>query len=206
VAEKSEVTKSDASTASGTLKKTKVGNVTLEVTNRQLRPRLSDRDRRFWILASRCFPGWQDILVVVSAATVLRWYHRGWRAYWRWRSRRGPKAGRHPIAQAYGQDIGLSPTHSCRLLMVIAQEPTQPLATLHVPRAMAHDNPRKQQDVASALMISLGMVVLNIFAQRSPQGALAGRRFDLRPCARDWLTPRRYDHSPKRNSLWPCAQ
>jgi hypothetical protein len=59
--------------------------------------------------------------------------------------------------------------------MVIAQEPTQPLATLHVPRAMAHDKPRKQQDVASALMISLGMVVLNIFAQCSPQGALAAK-------------------------------
>ena len=38
-------------------------------------------------------------LVVVSAATVLRWHHRGWRAYWRWWSRRGAKAGRHPIAQ-----------------------------------------------------------------------------------------------------------
>jgi hypothetical protein len=38
---------------------------------------------------------------------------------------------------------------------------------------MAHDKPRKQQDVASALMISLGMVLLNIFAQYTPQGALA---------------------------------
>jgi hypothetical protein len=69
--------------------------------------------------------------------------------------------------------IGLSPTHSCRLLMVMAQEPTQPLATLYAPGAMPHGKPRKQQDVASALMISLGMVVLNIFAQCSPQGALA---------------------------------
>jgi hypothetical protein len=71
----------------------------LVLRRRQLRPRLSDRDRRFWILASRWFPGWQDILVVVSAATVLRWHRRGWRAYWRWRSRRGAKAGRHAIAQ-----------------------------------------------------------------------------------------------------------
>jgi hypothetical protein len=71
----------------------------LVLRRRQLRPRLSDEDRRFWILASRWFPGWQDILVVVSVATVLRWHHRGWRTYWRWRSRRGAKAGRHPIAQ-----------------------------------------------------------------------------------------------------------
>jgi putative transposase len=71
----------------------------LVLRRRQLRPRLSDRDRRFWILASRWFPGWQDIIVVVSAATVLRWHHRGWRAYWRWGSRRGAKAGRHPVTQ-----------------------------------------------------------------------------------------------------------
>jgi hypothetical protein len=52
----------------------------------------------FLDLASRWLPGWQDILVVVSAGTVLRWHHRGWRAYWRWRSRHGARAGRHPIA------------------------------------------------------------------------------------------------------------
>jgi hypothetical protein len=44
---------------------------------------------------------------------------------------------------------------------------------------MAHDKPRKQQDVASALMISLGMVVLNIFAQCSLQGALAEQNEEL---------------------------
>ena len=71
----------------------------LVLRRRQVRLRLSDGDRRFWILASRWFPGWQNILVVVGAATVPRWHHRGWRAYWRWRSRRGAKAGRHPIAQ-----------------------------------------------------------------------------------------------------------
>ena len=37
----------------------------LVLRRRQFRLRLSDRDRRFWILASRWFPGWQDILVVV---------------------------------------------------------------------------------------------------------------------------------------------
>jgi putative transposase len=68
----------------------------LVLRRRQLRPRLSDR--RFWILASRWFPSWRDILVV-SAATVLRWHRRGWKAYWRRRSRRGREAGRRPIAQ-----------------------------------------------------------------------------------------------------------
>ena len=70
----------------------------LVLRRRQLRPRLSDSDRRFWILASRWFPSWRDILVV-NAATVLRWHRRGWKAYWRRRSRRGKEPGRRPIAQ-----------------------------------------------------------------------------------------------------------
>ena len=72
----------------------------LVLRRRQLRPRLSDSDRRFWILASRWFPSWRDILVV-NAATVLRWHRRGWKAYWRRRSRRGREAGRRPIARRY---------------------------------------------------------------------------------------------------------
>jgi hypothetical protein len=48
----------------------------LVLNRRQFRPRLSDRDRRFRILASRRFPGF-------VAATVLRRHRRGWRAYWR---------------------------------------------------------------------------------------------------------------------------
>ena len=48
---------------------------------------------------SRWFPGWRDILLVVTAATVLRWQRRGWKAYWRRRCRRGGHAGRRPIAQ-----------------------------------------------------------------------------------------------------------
>jgi hypothetical protein len=71
----------------------------LVLRRQQLRPRLSDSDRRFWILASRWFPGWRNILVVVSAATVLRRHRRGWKAYWRRRSRRGREAGRRPIAR-----------------------------------------------------------------------------------------------------------
>jgi len=42
-------------------------------------------------LAIRWFPSWRDILVV-NAATVARWHRRGWKAYWRRRSRRGREA------------------------------------------------------------------------------------------------------------------
>jgi hypothetical protein len=64
------------------------------------------------------------------------------------------------------------PTRSCCLLMVIAQEPTEPFATLYRFLARNYRIPRKQQDVAFALMIALSMEMLDIFAQRSPQGVL----------------------------------
>ena len=56
--------------------------------------------------------------------------------------------------------------------MVIAQEATQSLATLNEPRAAAVRITREQQDIALPLMIPLSMVMLDIFAQRPPQGAL----------------------------------
>jgi hypothetical protein len=65
---------------------------------RQPRPRLLGADRRFWILARRWFSGWRDVLLIVQPETVLRWHRRGWRAYWRWRSRRQETGGRHAIS------------------------------------------------------------------------------------------------------------
>ena len=52
--------------------------------------------------------------------------------------------------------------------MVIAQEPSQPLAALNRPRAANVRIPRKQQDVALPLMIPLNMIMLDIFTQRPP--------------------------------------
>lgn len=61
------------------------------------RPPLRDWDRRFWILMARWFAKWRESLVIVQPETVLRWHARGWRAYWRWKSRT-QRAGRKPIA------------------------------------------------------------------------------------------------------------
>src|SRR5450756_1450973 len=71
------------------------------------------------------------------------------------------------------------PANSRSLLMVITQETTQPLATLHRLLTMRLRDPTEQQDVGLPLMIPLGMVMRNIFAQRPPQGALA-KENDLR--------------------------
>ena len=57
--------------------------------------------------------------------------------------------------------------------MVITQEPTQSLAALHGPGAADACIAGEQQDVVLPLMIALSMVMLDVFAQCAPQGALA---------------------------------
>ena len=63
---------------------------------RQARPQLRDADRRFWILACQWYSEWSRSLIVVKPDTVVSWHREGWKAYWRWRSRRpsGGDAGR----------------------------------------------------------------------------------------------------------------
>jgi putative transposase len=69
----------------------------LILQRRHPRPRLTDADRRFWILASRRFWGWRRTLLVVKPDTVIGWHRKGRRAYWRWRSRTPANSGRRPI-------------------------------------------------------------------------------------------------------------
>jgi hypothetical protein len=57
--------------------------------------------------------------------------------------------------------------------MVITQEPTQSLTALHVPGAADACIAGEQQDIVLPLMIALSMVMLDVFAQGEPQGALA---------------------------------
>ena len=52
------------------------------------RPQLTDSDRLFWVVLSRLWPGWTDVLHIVQPATVIRWHRQGFRHYWRWKSRR----------------------------------------------------------------------------------------------------------------------
>ncbi len=63
----------------------------------QIKPRLHDGDRRFWVLACRWFSGWRRSLIIVKPDTVISWHRKGWKAYWRWRSRRPPRTGHRKI-------------------------------------------------------------------------------------------------------------
>ena len=60
------------------------------------RPKLRPRDRVFWVVLSRLWPNWRSALAIVQPETVIKWHRKGFKLYWRWRSRPG-KPGRPPI-------------------------------------------------------------------------------------------------------------
>jgi putative transposase len=60
----------------------------LDVLQRNARrPRLTNRDRVLWITLSRLWADWRKPLTFVQPQTVIRWHRRGFRLYWRWKSR-----------------------------------------------------------------------------------------------------------------------
>ncbi len=59
------------------------------------RPKLRTRDRIFLVWLSKLWPNWRVALLIVQPETVVRWHRRGFRLYWRWKSRKKP--GRLPV-------------------------------------------------------------------------------------------------------------
>jgi putative transposase len=60
----------------------------LAVFNRTVkRPQLRRRDRFFWVLFSRFWEDWREVLIIIKPATVVRWHRQGCRLSWRWRSK-----------------------------------------------------------------------------------------------------------------------
>jgi transposase InsO family protein len=51
------------------------------------RPRIRMADRAFWLVLSRLWSRWADVLVIVKPDTVVRWHRAGFRIFWRWKSR-----------------------------------------------------------------------------------------------------------------------
>ena len=51
------------------------------------KPRRKNRDRLFWVILYRFWPGWRNALAVVSPDTVVRWHRAGFRLFWKWKSR-----------------------------------------------------------------------------------------------------------------------
>jgi transposase InsO family protein len=51
------------------------------------RPRVRARDKLLWVVAHRVCRDWRRHLALVRPETVVGWHRRGWRLFWRWRSR-----------------------------------------------------------------------------------------------------------------------
>ena len=51
------------------------------------RPRLRYSDRLFWVTLRRLWPNWRKPILIVKPDTVVRWHRKGFRLYWRFRSR-----------------------------------------------------------------------------------------------------------------------
>ena len=60
------------------------------------KPRFTAAFRLLWVVLSRLLTGWEDLAQLVKPATVKRWHNRGYRLWWRWRSR---KRGRPSLEQ-----------------------------------------------------------------------------------------------------------
>ena len=63
---------------------------------RRPRPALNLFNKLFWVVISRLWSQWKQLIIVVTPETVARWHRAGFRMYWRLISRvRGP-VGRRP--------------------------------------------------------------------------------------------------------------
>jgi len=58
------------------------------------RPRIEDSDRIFWILMRCTLNQWAECLHIVQPETVLRWHRKGFKYYWRRKSK--PKTPGRP--------------------------------------------------------------------------------------------------------------
>jgi putative transposase len=71
----------------------------LAILSRQTkRPRIRTLDRIFWVIVSKLWRDWRDALAIVKPETVIRWHRKGFRLFWKLRSRGRP--GRPPVDPA----------------------------------------------------------------------------------------------------------
>ena len=59
---------------------------------------LRSSDRILWAWLLQLWPDWRSALLIVKPETVIRWHRRGFRLYWRWKSR-------HPGRPDTGREI-----------------------------------------------------------------------------------------------------
>ncbi len=76
----------------------------LEVLRRNNKtPRLKSSDRLLWAILSQIHTRWRSSLVIVQPKTVVGWHRKGWRLYWKWKSR-SKRKGR-PLISAETREL-----------------------------------------------------------------------------------------------------
>jgi len=65
------------------------------------RVRMWDIDRLQFVWLYRLYPALLDVIIIVQPETVIRWHRRGFRAYWRWKSRH--IGGRRGLMPRFGR-------------------------------------------------------------------------------------------------------
>jgi putative transposase len=108
------------------------------------RPRISRTDRLFWVLLRRCWSRWADALITVKPETVVRWHRAGFRAYWRWKSR---KPGRpridHDVRELICRMARENPWGAPRIhaeLVKLGFQVSERTVSRYMPRAPADPN------------------------------------------------------------------
>jgi hypothetical protein len=66
---------------------------------KNIKPRLSDMDRSFWIALKQGRSNWAEALIIVKPETVIDWQRRRFKKYWWRKSSRNKQPGRRPIDQ-----------------------------------------------------------------------------------------------------------
>ena len=70
----------------------------LTLLNRTVhRPKLRQRDRFFWVVLSKLWSRWRDVLVIVKPETATTWHRQGFWLYWKWKSK-ARRVGRPKMA------------------------------------------------------------------------------------------------------------
>src|SRR5438132_5862416 len=54
---------------------------------RQVKPRRADDATRITLVALSRFVEWRRLLTIVKPDTLIRWHRKGFRLWWRWKSR-----------------------------------------------------------------------------------------------------------------------
>jgi hypothetical protein len=73
---------------------------------RQVKPRRADDATRMVLVALSRVVDWRRLLTIVKPDTLLRWHRKGFRLFWRWKSRRPGRPSDSSGAASVNRDHG----------------------------------------------------------------------------------------------------